>query len=1514
LKSAQSKQIQWQDEQATPVPSVEQARPHRKPAKSPPLPIPLYAASLHPPLDLSSVSSASTILLQSSLAGHAASGLLDTGAERSFIAAHFIERHGLSNQLQPTGQRVKYADGSIKKARGTISCTVKLLTRSRPYEFTGSFIVADLQEGYDLILGIPFCKEHNPRPDWQAMTVTLQHGKQKLTCLTRRATTSAIKDSSLAAAKLSPAAAIHISQVSVEQMEKEWKQHNNPVAESYLIHIAPHASGRPPFDLEEKYPIDPMAVFNDAMSRGQAVDPAIFSLALNAASAHADEQRANKLTQDLLAQFADVFPDELPKVGPQPPERAGIEHTIELIPGARPQSQPLRRQSQLELEELKKQLTAAIDKGQIRPSRSPFGANVLFVKKKDGTLRFCVDYRMLNNVTIKNKYPLPHMETLFDQVAGATYFTKIDLRTGFYQIPVAEADIHKTAFRTRYGLFEYCVLPMGLTNAPATFMHLMNQSFHDFLDRFVLVFLDDILVYSRSLEEHKRHVTQVLDRLRKMKLYAKKSKCEFFKSEVEFLGHRIGAKGLQVMPEKVKAVSEWPRPESASDIRSFVGLCGFYRRFVKDFSKIAAPLTDLTKDDVKFNWGPAQQSAFDELKAAILSAPILLLPDEAAARSGQRPYTVHTDASDFAVGAVLQQDQGHGLQPIAYLSHKLLSAESNYAVHEKELLAIVQACEEWRHYLHGTKFRICTDHNSLKYFQTQPILSSRQIRWKQRLAQFDFTIDYVQGATNVVADALSRRADHVPPEQDKSQPVATQTWSEFFCNAIWAIGPQLPWPEQKERNIKAATKNMEPAPDRPQPNAAGTIVMPSQRCTAKTAAGTDCKQRTCRGQYCWTHLSREEKLRLAKSLIIGAGKGLFAKGKTRSPPANRIDRDILFKKGQRICPYTGDWMHIAAGQQDSAGGTYALEIRHDLAIDAARTNAAMGRWANDAHGSSHTNNAKLVWSGAHRMASLIATRPIRDGDEILVSYGRSYWRHFGDRLRSRIQLEPVEPLPQGHSGIEIILLSPITTEASGHSPAFIESLKQAIAADSEYSERLSAEQATNGHSSQLCLYHDNRIVVPRAPELRTTLIAECHDTAIAGHQGKDRTLASLRQRFYWVGMDRDVQEYVSSCDACQRNKPLQSNTPGLLRPLPIPDRPGHTIHIDFDVGLPKTKRSHTAFMSMTDKHSKIYHAAPCTEAVTAEQAAALFFSTWVRYYGLPTVIVSDRDPRFTGRFWPELWRLCGTRLNMTTAYSAAGNGQVENAQRTVVTALRPLVNFEQDDWDNQLERAETAMNMAKHTSTGVSPFEVVLGYAPRFPLDQAINDLLPATNPAAANFIEQRQEIWRKVKAASEAAQERQKRYADQSRHAEQYAVGDEVLLSTSHLKLVGTDRSPKLSAKWIGPFAIKAVINPNAYEIELPSSLHIHPVVNITRLRRYKRSDRFPSRPLPITRPPPEAVDDNDQGEWEVERVLAKKRVGRGIHFLVKWKGYPNEEASWVAHKDMNCPELIDEFEQQQQ
>ena len=387
-----------------------------------------------------------------------------------------------------------------------------------------------------------------------------------------------------------------------------------------------------------------------------------------------------------------------------------------------------------------------MEQGIVRRSDSAFSSPMLLVKKPDGSWRFCVDYRELNAITVKDAYPIPVVDELLDELHGAQFFTKLDLRSGYHQVQMWADDVHKTAFRTHDGLYEFLVMPFGLCNAPATFQALMNDVLRPFLRRFVLVFFDDILIYSASWTDHLRHLRIVLTELRRHSLFVKCSKCAFGVPSVAYLGHTISAAGVAMDSAKVQAIVEWPVPRSPWAVRGFLGLAGYYRKFIHNYGSIAAPLTALLKRD-GFAWSDEVAAAFVALKAAVTTMPVLGMPDFA------KPFVVECDASSHGFGAVLIRD-GH---PIAFYSRPVAPRHRALAAYERELIGLVQAVRHWRPYLCGRSFVVRTDHYSLKYLLDQRLSTIPQHHWVGKLLGFDFSVEYKPGAANAVADALSRR-------------------------------------------------------------------------------------------------------------------------------------------------------------------------------------------------------------------------------------------------------------------------------------------------------------------------------------------------------------------------------------------------------------------------------------------------------------------------------------------------------------------------------------------------------------------------------------------------------------------------------------------------------------------------------------------------------------------------------------------------------------------------------------
>jgi RNase H-like domain found in reverse transcriptase/Reverse transcriptase (RNA-dependent DNA polymerase)/Integrase zinc binding domain/Chromo (CHRromatin Organisation MOdifier) domain/Integrase core domain len=452
--------------------------------------------------------------------------------------------------------------------------------------------------------------------------------------------------------------------------------------------------------------------------------------------------------------FQDIFSKE---EADQLPEHRPYDHKIPLQDGAQPPFGPVYNLSPTELAALRDYIDKNIRRGFITPSQSPCGAPILFVKKDDGTLRLCVDYRGLNKLTVKNRYPLPLINEMLDRFAGAMFFTKLDMREGYHRLRMAKGEEWKTAFRCRYGLYEYRVMPFGLCNAPGTFQHLVNDTFREYLDDFLCAYLDDLLIYSKTLKEHKRHVRQVLERCQKAGLHLKLEKCVFHAKEVPFVGFLVSDTGIRMDPAKVKAVTEWPQPQSVHDIQVFLGFANFYRRFIDNYSDIVKPLTTLLRKDVVFRWGNESQHAFETLKTAFTTAPILRHFDIS------QPAVVEVDASDQAEGGILSQVGEDGkLHPCAFYSRKFTPAELNYEIYDKELMSIVDGLNEWRHHLEGSgqQVKIYTDHKNLLWFTETKRYNRRQARWAEQLSRFDFTITYRPGKRQGKPDALSRRPDY----------------------------------------------------------------------------------------------------------------------------------------------------------------------------------------------------------------------------------------------------------------------------------------------------------------------------------------------------------------------------------------------------------------------------------------------------------------------------------------------------------------------------------------------------------------------------------------------------------------------------------------------------------------------------------------------------------------------------------------------------------------------------------
>ncbi|KAG1927362.1 retrotransposable element [Pimephales promelas] len=588
-----------------------------------------------------------------------------------------------------------------------------------------------------------------------------------------------------------------------------------------------------------------------------------------------------------------------------PPHRP-YDCGIELLPGTTPPRGRLYSLSVPEREALENYLSDSLRAGTIVPSSSPAGAGFFFVKKKDGSLRPCIDYRGLNDITVKNRYPLPLMSSAFEILQGATIFSKLDLRNAYHLVRIKEGDEWKTAFNTPLGHFEYRVLPFGLVNAPAVFQALVNDVLRDMLNVFVFVYLDDILIFSPSLQVHVQHVRRVLQRLLENRLFVKAEKCSFHVPSVTFLGSVISAEGISMDSSKVQAVVDWPVPDSRVALQRFLGFANFYRRFIRNFSQVAAPLTALTSVKSCFRWSESAQEAFDRLKVLFTTAPILIMPDIT------RQFIVEVDASEVGVGAVLSQRSAsdNKVHPCAFFSHRLSSAERNYDVGNRELLAIRLALGEWRQWLEGSSvpFVVWTDHRNLEYIRSAKRLNARQARWSLFFTRFDFSISYRPGSKNVKPDALSRLFGSSSSSSTREEIIPP---GRVVGAAIWGI----------ERQVKRALAHAVTPRDCPR----GSLFVPVPTRLAVLQWGHSSKLSAhpgvrgtialIRQRFWWPTLVHDARRFIASCSVCAQTKA------GNSPPAGLL----------RPLPVpTRPWSHIAldfiTGLPASAGNTVILTV------------------------------------------------------------------------------------------------------------------------------------------------------------------------------------------------------------------------------------------------------------------------------------------------------------------------------------------------------------------------------------------------------------------------------------------------------------------------------------------------------------------------------------------------------------------------------------------------------------
>ena len=715
--------------------------------------------------------------------------MVDTGASGIFVTRKRVQSWGLQEQDSPTPMRVVVADGTAYESTTQVMLPIQLKGYSATVRAT---VLPDLDMGVDVILGNPWLRTLNkgrPSLDFLEMSIAFRHKGQRVLLesvskhnVTPGATLKQIRKELKCDFPLITAAQARQDIERLSRANRKREHLGQDPIEMFAVY--PQQAGEPLLG-SQGGAWNPTRICTQCWQR-----PTVCTCAVNReeqpppateepdppSQGHPPQEEQDPPSQEqspkgaleeksFLEEFKDTLADSLQEVQKLP----GYEQAVSKRPRAPVRTKPHEtapfkrayKMSQAQLQELRRQLDDLLAKGYIRPSSSPYGAPVLLVPKphSDNEWRLVIDYRGINEITVRSRYPIPNVSQLMDELAGSKIFSTLDMLWGFWQLPLDPADAEKTAMQTAYGSFEWLVLPMGLTNSPAIYQSWMNSMLGHL--PFVKLFIDDILIHSRNAEEHQKHLRIVLEILRDKRVVLKAKKAKLFRTKVEFLGHVLTDTGITPQHDKIKAVRDWKPPKDPHEIRQFLGLAGFYRQYVYNFADKSTAMNALLKKGAPWHWSKACQQGFEAIKDALCEAPVLALPDQPGAASGEFPYVLQTDASDRALGGVLMQDTGDGLRPLMFESRTLNAAEQNYSTTEKELLALLHCCKMWRHYLEGSEWVVQGDHRPLQWlYEPGRDLTRRQARWVGYLQEMGVPkVTHVPGATIPVPDALSRRSD-----------------------------------------------------------------------------------------------------------------------------------------------------------------------------------------------------------------------------------------------------------------------------------------------------------------------------------------------------------------------------------------------------------------------------------------------------------------------------------------------------------------------------------------------------------------------------------------------------------------------------------------------------------------------------------------------------------------------------------------------------------------------------------
>ena len=1130
--------------------------------------------------------------------------------------------------------------------------------------------------------------------------------------------------------------------------------------------------------------------------------------------------------RELLNKHANTFAKSPEDLG----RTSVVQHTID-TGDARPIRQPPRRPPKAFQGEEEKVLDSQLKAGVIKESTSPWASPMVFVRKKDGTTRPCVDYRKLNDVTRRDAYPLPRVDDCLDCLSGAKLFSTLDLQSGYWQIEVKPEDRPKTAFVTRSGLYEYVTMPFGLCNAPSTFERCMELVLKGLQWRTLLIYLDDIIILSSTFTEHIERLDEVLRRLGNAGLKLKPSKCELFREEVLFLGHIITQDGVKPDPSKVSAVQNWPIPRNVTDVRSFLGLCSYYRRFIAKFSTIAGPLHRLLEAGQTFEWTPNCQAAFEALKAALTGNEVMSYPNKDGL------FIIDTDASDTGIGATLSQlqwcdqSQREEERPIAYASRSMTKTQRRYCTTRRELLAIVTFVQHFRHYLLGKQFLIRTDHSALRWIMSFRDPVDQMARWLEIMAQFDFKIEHRAGKKHGNADALSR----VPCDPDDcpcydGRTILTELpcggcdkcvakselWSDF--NKVDDVIPlaarriataELQPPQNTANEHESLGDDVSPdaTPEPAKPASLATVLM-LMATVVTLLLGDVCNlgeliRRSCNrftGDYKKRTLERRSanmdsptsgetpgQIPLSTAIRVVRPPRLSTDLPENPPDTVRTETNCNMPsapdEGALAGPRAGDRSDVTGEPDDRDDG----DAQRDAApAVAASTGFSAGRTTSWVNGYTSEEIAQMQRA---------------DPDLKTV-------------------LDWLDKSPQ----------RPSRDMVARHSPATRNLWllwQQLVLQNGVLYKRWETSDRTKSYL---------QLVVPQ--QLQSTVLQACHNSITSAHLGVKKTIKKTKRQFYWYRLKESVREWIKKCAKCGARKRPQKTPRAPLGDYHV-GAPMDRLVTDILGPLPVTERGNKYILLVGDHFTRWMEAYPIPDQ-TAETVAHRVVYDFISRFGAPLDIHSDQGRTYESNLFKQVCKLLDIHKTRTTPYHPSSNGQAERFNQVLVNMIAAYVDEDQRNWDAHLPLLTSAYRSCEHETTGYTPNMLMLGRETHAPINLLLGCSTTDEDQVdecdyVSSLRERMTTIHHLTRKHLGKSAIRQKRDHDPRVAHHNYAIGDLVYVRDS-TKTPGL--SPKLKpAQWKGPCIIQRVLSDLLFEIRSKQRGKAT-ILHHDRLKRYYSDD----------------------------------------------------------------------------